>query len=170
MDHTLRDLMEALRGEDGMGRKRARETMVLIGDEIAPRMRTLLAEGTKRERWEAAKTLAALVDPSSLDTFIQLLSERESDIRWIAADGLIALGPRVVVPLLKSLLAEPPTRGQAEMSGRVLRKLASENDVLANILAPVLEVMESPDPGVLQPRVSQALSDLDRVTGRLPEL
>jgi hypothetical protein len=56
MDHTLRDLMEALRGEDGMGRKRARETMVLIGDEIAPRMRTLLAEGTKRERWEAAKT------------------------------------------------------------------------------------------------------------------
>jgi hypothetical protein len=52
----------------------------------------------------------------------------------------------------------------------VLRKLASENDVLANILAPVLEVMESPDPGVLQPRVSQALSDLDRVTGRLPEL
>ncbi len=170
MDHTLRELLDTLRGDDGMGRKRARETMVLIGDEIVPEMQALLAEGTKRERWEAAKTLAALVDPSSLDTLIDLLAERESDIRWIAADGLIALGPRVVVPLLKSLLAGPPTRGQAEMSGRVLRKLASENDVLGEIVAPVLEVMETPDPGVLQPRVSQALSDLDRITGRLPEL
>jgi hypothetical protein len=32
------------------------------------------------------------------------------------------------------------------MSGRVLRKLASENDVLGEIVAPVLEVMETPDP------------------------
>ena len=170
MDATLRDLLHDLGSDNGMERKRARETVVLVGDPAAPHVRSLLGSGDKKLRWEAAKTLAAMVDPSSLPVLIDLLRDHESDLRWIAADGLIALGPRVVVPLLESLLAAPPVKGQGEMAARVLRKLAADNDVLAGIVAPVVDVLKEPDPVVLQPRVSQALSDLSRVTGELPEL
>ena len=57
------------------------------------------------------------------------------------------------------------------MTGRVLRALASENDVLQEIVAPVIEALaDTVTPAILQPRVSQALGDLARVTGRLPDM
>jgi HEAT repeat protein len=171
VDTFVDDLLRTMGGQNGMERKRARETAVLVGDPIAPAVGALLESDDKRLRWEAAKTLAAIVDPSSAGVLIALLRDQESDLRWIAADGLINLGPRSVVPLLESLLAGPPTKGQVQMTGRVLRKLASENDVLQEIVAPVTEVLtDTVTPAVLQPKASQALGDLARVTGRLPEM
>jgi HEAT repeat protein len=169
MESTHRDLLEELGSENGMHRKRAREALVLIGDPVTPALSRLLDSDDKRLRWEAAKTLAVTVDPASLQTLVALLRDHESDLRWLAADGLINLGPRSTVPLLESLLAELPTKGQIQMTGRVLRKLASENGVLEEIIAPVLEVLtEVVTPDILQPRVAQALRDLDKITGRLP--
>lgn len=173
MDNTLRDLLSTLGGANGMKRKEARETVVLIGDRAAHDVAALLDGPGKKVRWEAAKILAAMVEPSSLPTFLALLRDHESDLRWIAADGLIALGPRSVVPLLESLLNGAPVKGQAEMSARVLRNLATDNEVLARIVAPVLEALKDPvvvDPVIVQPRVSQALSDLSKATGELPDL
>jgi HEAT repeat protein len=171
MDTFIHDLLSAMGSENGMERKRARETAVLMGDSIAPAVSTLLDGDEKRLRWEAAKTLVAIVDPPSTGVLIALLRDQESDLRWIAADGLINLGPRSVVPLLESLLADPPTKGQVQMTGRVLRRLASENDVLQEIAAPVIEVLtDTVTPAILEPRVSRALRDLAAVTGRLPQM
>ncbi len=171
MDAFIQDLLSTMGSQNGMERKRARETAVLIGDSVTPAVGALLDGDDKRLRWEAAKTLAAIADPTSTETLIALLRDPESDLRWLAADGLINLGPRSVLPLLESLLADPPTKGQAQMTGRVLRALASENDVLEEIVAPVIEALaDTVTPAILQPRVSQALGDLARVTGRLPDM
>ncbi len=169
MDTDVRNLLGTLSSEKGMERKRARETVVLVGDSAGTQVRSLLGSGDKRLRWEAAKALSAMVDPSSLPALVELLKDQESDLRWLAADGLINLGPRSVAPVLRSLLGGPPSKGQIQMTGRVLRKLATENDVLQEIVAPVVEVLtDTVAPEVLQPRAAQALADLDRLTGRLP--
>jgi len=172
MERFLDELLEALGSNDGAARKRARETLVLVGDPAVAPVRALLDSPQKRVRWEAAKTLAAMVDPPSVDDFVRSLDDPQSDIRWLAGDGLINLGPRSVGPVLGSLLEGPLSTGRREMSRRVLRQLASENRVLAEIVGPVVEALDaaSVDSGVVAPRASRALSDLDRVTERLPSL
>jgi HEAT repeat protein len=172
VDKTLHDLLASLGSDNGMERKKARETVVLIGTRAAHDLVALLDSPIKKVRWEAAKTLAAMVEPFSLPAFIALLRDHESDLRWIATDGLIALGPRSVAPLLESLLEGPLVKGQPEMSARVLRQLSSDNEVLARIVAPVIEALKEPvpDPAIIQPCASQALNDLSKVTGELPDL
>ncbi len=168
MDKYLRDLLATMTGEKGMERKKAREIVVLTGDSAAPEVRALLGSADKRTRWEAAKALGAMVDADSVYALVALLHDPESDIRWLAADALINLGPRSVGPLLESLLAAPTEKGQAQMAGRVLRSLAEGNSVLAAIVADLSEVLGDPDPGVVEPRVSRALAELRSVTGVLP--
>jgi hypothetical protein len=58
------------------------------------------------------------------------------------------------------------------MARRVLRRLSADNDVLAEIASPVIEVldMETLDSGVIATKAERALADLERVTGRLPTI
>jgi HEAT repeat protein len=169
MDDHLENLVSGLGGVDGMARKRARETLVLVGDPAVARLRSLLAGSDKNLRWEAAKALGAIVDPESVDTFVKLLDDPNSDLRWLAATGLIELGPRSIRPILRSLSDPGVPRGHLEMSHRALGELAKDNDVLAGIVAPVVEVLRQDDRGVIAAIAARALSDLDRATGRPPQ-
>src|SRR5512138_1008592 len=89
MDDYVDGLISDLTGSDGMARKRARECLELVGEPAAPRLRELLASKDKQTRWEAIKSLAAIADPGSLDEFVALLDDPNSDLRWLAATGLI---------------------------------------------------------------------------------
>jgi len=167
---TVRTLLDALGSNKGMERKSARETLVLCGETAEPQLRSLLTSKDKRLRWEAAKALAAMVEPASLPALVGLLRDEQPELRWLAADGLIGLGPRSVIPVLESLLQAPPTKGQVQMAGRVLRALAAENDVLREIVSAVTAALsDMVTREVLEPRVSEALTRLERVAGRLPE-
>jgi HEAT repeat protein len=169
MDDYLQQLMNGLSSEDGMARKRARETLVLVGDPAVPRLRALLSSPDKQLRWEAVKTLAAIVDSDSLGEFLTLLDDPDSDLRWLAATGLIQLGPRAARPVLQALTGPSLPRGRLEMSRRILGELASDNMVLAEILSPLMQVIGGNDPGVVNARAARALGDLDRGTGRPPD-
>ncbi|MCX8032561.1 MAG: HEAT repeat domain-containing protein [Thermoleophilia bacterium] len=160
-------LIAALKERDGMRRKRARETLILAGDPAVGPLLELTASSDKQTRWEATKALAAMVEPACLDSFVKLMSDSHSDIRWLAADGLIALGPRSVVPVLKSLLNKDLPRGHLDMSHRVLRELAEDNSVLAAVVEPVLLALRSSDVTALPSRAEKALLELDHLTGRL---
>ena len=169
MDDYLQGLIDSLSSADGMARMRARETLVLVGDPAVPRLRALLAGPDKRVRWEAVKTLAAIVDPGSLEEFLGLLDDPDSDLRWLAATGLIELGPRAVRPVLRALTGTSLPRGRLEMSRRILGDLFADNKVLADILSPLMQVIAGTDPAVISARAARALADLDRATGRPPD-
>ena len=169
MDEHLQGLIDGLSSNDGMARMRARETLVLVGDPAVPGLHALLAGPDKRLRWEAAKTLAAIVDPGSLGEFSKLLDDPDSDLRWLAATGLIEIGPRAVRPVLQALTGTSLSRGRLEMSRRVLGELYADNKVLAEILSPLMQVIAGNDPAVINARAARALADLDRATGRPPD-
>lgn len=170
MDDHVEGLLRGLMDDDGMARKRARETLVLVGDPAIPRLRALLTSSGKRARWEAAKALGAMIDPGSVDDFASLLDDPNSDLRWLAATGLIELGPRSVRPVLQSLARTSLPRGRLEMSRRILGELAKDNGVLAAIVGPLLDVLGGNDVGVVAATAARAVSDLDQMTGRLPDL
>jgi HEAT repeat protein len=170
MDDHLNDLFTHLRSSDGVARKRSRETLVLAGDAAVPGLHTLLGDPDKQVRWEAVKALAAVRDPGSLDIMLKVLDDPDSDLRWLAATGLIDLGPRVVRPVLQSLGHAEVTRGRLQMGHRILAELAKENELLANIVRPLLETLSRDDRGVTAVSAARALGDLDRATGRPPHL
>ena len=169
MDDHLQQLLDGLSSGDGLARTRARETLVLVGDPAVPALRELLGGPDKRLRWEAAKTLAAIVNSGNLEGFLTLLEDPDSDLRWLAATGLIQLGPRAVRPALQALTGPSLPRGRLEMSRRVLGELSSDNKVLAEILSPLMQVIGGNDPAVINARAARALADLDRAAGRPPD-
>lgn len=98
---TLNFLVEKLCSERGVERKKAREELVEIGKDCIPYLVDLLEHPKHIDRWEAIKTMEEIGDASSLPLFLNALDDDKSDVRWIAANGLIKLGFQVVKPLLK---------------------------------------------------------------------
>jgi HEAT repeat protein len=167
MEQRLADLIEALGSDDGPKRKRARETLTLLGEPAAQELRGQLSSENKRVRWEAAKALAAMVDPGSVQAFVDQLTDPYPEVRWLAASGLISLGPRSVVPVLESLARNPESLGHRQMARRVLRGLSSDNDVLAEIVGPVVEVLDHADSGVIASNAAGALDEWEQtIRGR----
>jgi HEAT repeat protein len=169
MDDHLDRFIAELGSSDGMARKRAREALVLAGRPAAPLLRHLLAGGDKRLRWEALKALAAIGDPGSLEDFVRFLDDPESDLRWLAATGLIRLGPRSVRPVLQALTDPKAPRGRLEMGRRVLSEFANDSEDLAHSLAPLMEVIGGNDQAVIAERAARALSDVDLAAASEPD-
>ena len=70
-----------------------------------------------------------------------------------------------MVPVLKSLIQHPDSLGHQQVARRVLRGLSSDNDVLKEIVGPVIGALEHSDPAVIATKAAAALNDLEKTTG-----
>ena len=112
MDNTIRNprdsevqqLIKTLGSKNGVDRKKARKKLVAMGENMIDFLMELLNHPKHIYRWEALKTMLEIGNPISIPLFIQSFEDDESDIRWIAAEGLIKLGNQSIQPLLKALL------------------------------------------------------------------
>jgi len=163
MQQRLDDLIKTLVGSDGQERKRARETLSLSGEAGVAELRDLLSSADKLSRWEAAKCLAAMVEPSCVDAFVGALEDEYSDVRWLAGSGLIALGPRSISPVLEALVRHPDSLGYQQAARRILRALSPDNDILLEILRPVIDVLDHNDAAVIAARAAAAQGELERI-------
>ena len=78
--------------------------LVSMGKEILPYAHRLIKSENNAIRKEATKLIELIADKQSIPKLIALLDDEESDIRWIAAEGLINIGRECIVPLLKALV------------------------------------------------------------------
>jgi HEAT repeat protein len=81
----------------------ARNTLVKMGKTIIPQMHSLVKSENGLIRMEAAKIVELVADRRSIPVLISLLNDKEFEIRWIAAEGLIKIGRRSLLPLLKAV-------------------------------------------------------------------
>jgi len=81
----------------------ARTSLVKMGKTIISQMHKLLDSENDSLRMEAAKIIELIADRRSIPLLINLLDDPKFDIRWIAAEGLIKIGRRSILPLLKSV-------------------------------------------------------------------
>lgn len=103
-NEEMNKFIQALGSDDGMERKKAREFLVVMGKVTIDPLTELLSQPEHIYRWEAVKTLEEIGDPDTIPLFIQALEDDKSDVRWIAAKGLIKLGVKSIKPLLEALI------------------------------------------------------------------
>jgi HEAT repeat protein len=144
---TIDDLIAQLADTDAHTRRKARQTIALIGEPAVPRLSRLLDSPSVPVRWNAAKTLADIATPSSIPGLAKILSDEEFDIRWIAAEGLVAVGPTALPPMLRMLIEEPDSAYIRHGARHVLKGLSTGNDVIEELVHPVIAALGDMTPG-----------------------
>ncbi len=111
IDNALKDfpvnLAKLIKGlfdtKNSVKKLAARNALQEMGKTIIPRLHGLLDSDNGLLRLEVAKTVALIADRRSIPVLIRLLDDIEFEIRWIAAEGLIKIGRRSILPLLRSI-------------------------------------------------------------------
>jgi hypothetical protein len=106
----------------------ARNTLVKMGKTIIPKMHKLLASENTLLRRETAKIVELIADRRSIPVLIRLLDDKEFEIRWIAAEGLIKIGRKSIRPLLKSVRDGKSSLFQNKGAHQVLESLLYETE------------------------------------------
>ena len=106
-------------------------------------------------RWEAAKALCGIADPLAAPALVNALDDRDGDVRWLAAEGLAALGREGLQPLLAALLQRAESGWFCDGAHHVCRTLIKRKR-LGPILRPVLAALKESEPGVAAPPAAYA--------------
>jgi HEAT repeat protein len=143
-------LAAALSSEDAIKRETARDTLVAIGsNEVIAALVAELADPRDHVRWEAVKALSSLVDPVSTPALVNALDDDNPDVRWVAGEGLIALGRIGVLAVLHALTKRASSVTFRESASHVLH--GCEQLGYARALEPVLAALADWEPGGAAP-------------------
>jgi len=148
-------LIAALGGRDHRKRSRARSRLVALGTLATPQLQACLSAPRRMVRWEAAKTLEEIADPAAAGTLVLALEDKDVDVRWLAGEGLIALGIRAVQPLMKALLDRPDSQWLLEGAHHVCHGLADRKDL--QFVRQVAEAITQQEPEIAVPAAAYAV-------------
>ena len=99
----INKLIQDLKSKDIKVHESAHLALMIAGSEAIPELIQTLESQDRNLRWEAAKTLAEMRNPTLAQLLVKNLENLDPDIRWLAAEGLIALGSEGIIPVLKAL-------------------------------------------------------------------
>lgn len=150
---SIETLIKDLASKNGQTREAARNALVVIGRPAIPHLLSLLENHNHQIRWEAVKALGETKDPTAMDGLLQALVDVEFDVRWLAAEGLVALGTQAVIPLLQTLskIQENDSGFLRDGAHHVLNAVAGE---LHEAIKPVLAALEDANFPVKAPNVA----------------
>jgi hypothetical protein len=153
-------LVADLASPDPAVRTKAREALVAIGKPVVPSLIQLLSHRKPHVRWEAAKALCGIADPLAASALVNALDDRDGDVRWLAAEGVAALGQDGLQPLLAALLERAQSGWFCKGAHHVCHTLVKRKR-LGPILRPLLAALKESEPGVaVPPAAYTALSRL----------
>jgi hypothetical protein len=95
---------------------------------IIPRIQGLSLAANQRIINEINQTINFMSDQNSIPALISLLDDNEYDVRWIAAESLINIGRKSVIPLLKSIKGGRSTYTPGRGAYHVLHSLLSKKE------------------------------------------
>jgi HEAT repeat protein len=146
-------LIKDLHNEDGIVRQEARQTLEFIGRPAVDFLNPLLKEPNDDVRWEAAKALTEIADPRAASPLADILMDHNFGVRWLGAEGLIAIGRTALGPVLEQLVHHPDSAWLRERAHHVLHDLSQKDPEVKALVAPVLAALEGVEPeiGVLEP-------------------
>ncbi|MBN1857353.1 MAG: HEAT repeat domain-containing protein [Dehalococcoidia bacterium] len=155
---TIEGLIEQLADKDGIKRERARHALVAMGPRAVEPVLQALGHRKSRVRFEAAMCLRDIADRRAIDGLVKALADRTFEVRWIAAEGLIAVGRLCVPAVLHALMQGADSVWLRDGSRHVLSHFAGldlHSDYhlehhaawvdfdLKDVLSPVVRALES---------------------------
>jgi HEAT repeat protein len=145
-------------------RTKARKALVTIGRLAVPSLIPLLAHRKPHVRWETAKALCGIADPLAALALVNAMDDRDSDVRWLAAEGVAALGRDGLPPLLAALLERARSSWFCEAAHHVCHTLVKKKK-FGPILRPVLAALKKSEPEVgVPPAAYAALAKLRKLS------
>lgn len=102
-DPQIQKLVERLSSCDPRERMEARTELVAFGDAAVDEIVGAFASDRPQTRWEAAYCLRKIGNERAIPALITEIEEANTDVGWLAAEGLIAIGEKSLVPVLASL-------------------------------------------------------------------
>jgi HEAT repeat protein len=142
-------LVAALASHNDARRIKARHSLVAMGKATVPLLTDALKSQNSLMRWEAAKALGEIGDPSTASALVEALEDEDFDVRWLAAEGLTKLNIIALKPLLLALEKRGDSFLLQEGAHHVFHDLAKGG--LRKLLAPVLAALEALEPGEAVP-------------------
>jgi HEAT repeat protein len=159
-DTRIPQLLVGLAGRDPVVREKAREALVVMGNPSVPSLIQLLSHRRRHVRWEAAKALCGIADPIAATALVNALDDSDDDVRWVAAEGLTALGREGLQPLLAALLERAQSSWFRQGVHHICHTLANKRK-LGPILRPLLAAFDQFEPQMAVPLAAYtALSKL----------
>jgi HEAT repeat protein len=149
-EQTTKELVAALASKDGVERIKAREALIQIGSSAVAPLIESLDDSQQHLRWEAAKILTEISDPSAAEKLVETLDDEDSDVRWVVGEALIALRQAGLRPLLAELTKSQDSEDLYKAAHHVLHDLANDNE-LAPIVKPVLDALGQSEPELAVP-------------------
>ena len=158
-------LIADLASHNDARRVKARHSLVAMGKVIVPLLIQALKSRNGLMRWEAAKALGEMADPSAAPTLVDALEDEDFDVRWLAAEGLTKLNINALKPLLQALEKRGDSILLQEGAHHVFHDLAKGG--LRKLLTPVLAALEALEPGVEVPWAARQALDMLEKTKKL---
>lgn len=153
------DLAAELRSEDPVTRESACSALIKLGKEAVPPLVEILSDPLSHARREAVRALSKIHDPSSAPALVRALEDELPGVRWLAAEGLIAMERSGLVPLFQALIRHSDSVRLRQGAHHVFHVLSAGEHGLQ--LAPVMEALEGPEPiSSLPVAAFNALKDL----------
>lgn len=146
-------LMACLGSDEPETRLEARQACVTLGHAAVPWLSAALRSNRTWVRWEAAKALSQIADPSATAPLIAALRDREFAVRWLAAEGLAVIGVPAVAPLLRELIADPKSVWLHEGVHHILHDRARGE--WREVLKPVVDALQDPEAEARAPAAAQ---------------
>lgn len=151
----IKSLISDLDSKDSITRIKARAKLVSYGHQSVKPLLKALSSKNQWVRWEAAKALRQIHDPSSVNGLISALRDEMFDVRWLAAESLISIGRKSLIPLLKAIIKYPESVWIMEGAHHVLHDM--EKGDLEQILHPVLKALENTNEAIEVPLVAESV-------------
>jgi len=148
-------LISDLKCKDVFQCRHARRELVLIGEQAVPYLTDTLAHRKGWIRWEAAKALGEIPGSSATAALVSALEDKNFDVRWLAAEGLIRRGRDAMPLLLRALIENSESAFLREGVHHVLHD--NEDKTLRELSRPLLASLEDVDSSVTVPPLARSL-------------
>jgi HEAT repeat protein len=155
---TLESLIADLGNRDELVRVKARRRLVSYRVRSVPSLIKLLTDKNDWTRWEAAKALSQIGNPSSILALLEALNDKSFEVRWLAAEGLIKIGRKAIVPSLTALVNNPGSYWLREGIHHVFHDMNKRKPQKA--LQTALKALESSQPELELPLSAKTALDL----------
>jgi HEAT repeat protein len=162
-EEGVRSAIADLHDKDGLVRRRARRSLVELGDRAVSALVGQLRSPNDNVRWEAAKALGELHAPEAAPALVERLQDDNFSIRWLAAEALVGLGESAVAPILRALMRHPDSVWLRQGAHHVLRSFSHYRQ--GSVVQPVVKALEEMEPILGVPiAAGKALTELAGAT------
>jgi HEAT repeat protein len=153
----IESLIDDLTCEDMKDCRRARGAFVAMGKDAVPHLARVLSHYRGWQRWEAVKALGQIDGPESAEALVEALGDRDFDIRYLAAKGLIHRGNEALIPLMDGLISHSKSAWFRDGARHVLSDFSHSGS--RRLLSPLTDALKGPAPALQVPLEARKVLD-----------